>query len=241
MERGGRGVVLVSGGMDSAVTAAIARQECDFLGFLHVRYGGRTQNREERAFRALCDHFRPDRVLVTDTPSLSAVGGSALTDPAIRIPEGDLHREGIPVTYVPFRNAHFLSVAVSWAEVLSCDRIYIGAVEEDSSGYPDCRRVFYDAFEAAARLGTAIAGSPLSIVTPVIRMDKEEIVRTGLSLSVPFALTWSCYREGEKACGHCDSCLLRLRGFSRAKVDDPVPYESRGQGGESRPPGPPGA
>lgn len=227
MATGGRGVVLVSGGMDSAVTAALARKECDFLGFLHVRYGGRTQRREEQSFRALCGHFRPDRTLITDAPSLAAVGGSALTDGNLEIPEGDLERTGIPVTYVPFRNAHFLSVAVSWAEVLSCDRIYIGAVEEDSSGYPDCRRSFYDAFEQAARLGTAMEmeGSSLSIVTPVIHMDKGEIVRTGLSLSVPFALTWSCYREGEKACGHCDSCLLRLRGFSRAGVSDPLPYD----------------
>ncbi len=223
---GGRGVVLVSGGMDSAVTAALAREECAFLGFLHVRYGGRTQEREERSFRALAAHFAPDRTLITDCPSLRDVGGSALTDRGLDIPEGVLDRDGIPVTYVPFRNAHFLSVAVSWAEVLSCDRIYIGAVEEDSSGYPDCRRIFYDAFEEAARLGTATAGSSLSIRTPVIRMDKGRIVREGVRLGVPFALTWSCYREGDKACGRCDSCLLRLRGFARAGGTDPLEYEN---------------
>ncbi len=223
---GGRGVVLVSGGMDSAVTAALAREECAFLGFLHVRYGGRTQEREERAFRALASHMSPERTLITDCPSLRDIGGSALTDRGLEIPEGALDREGIPVTYVPFRNAHFLSVAVSWAEVLSCDRIYIGAVEEDSSGYPDCRRIFYDAFEEAARLGTAAAGSPLSIRTPVIRMDKGRIVREGLRLGVPFALTWSCYRDGAKACGRCDSCLLRLRGFARAGATDPLEYEN---------------
>jgi len=227
---GGRGVVLVSGGMDSAVTAALAREECRFLAFLHVRYGGRTQLREERAFRELVFRMAPDRHLVTDCPSLRDIGGSALTDRSLEVPEGALDREGIPVTYVPFRNAHFLSVAVSWAEVLSCDRIYIGAVEEDSSGYPDCRRIFYDAFEQAARLGTAPAGSSLSIRTPVIRMEKGQIVREGVRLGVPFELTWSCYREGEKACGRCDSCLLRLRGFARAGMTDPLDYEDGSSG-----------
>ena len=218
-------MVLVSGGMDSAVTAALAREECNFLAFLHIRYGGRTQEREQRAFLALVERLFPDRFLLTDCPSLRDIGGSALTDRTIDIPEGSLDREGIPVTYVPFRNAHFLSVAVSWAEVLSCNRIYIGAVEEDSSGYPDCRRVFYDAFEQAARLGTASAGSSLTIRTPVIRMDKAQIVREGARLRVPFDHTWSCYRDGDKACGRCDSCLLRLRGFARAGIPDPLKYE----------------
>ncbi len=232
---GGRGVVLVSGGMDSAVTAALARTECAFLGFLHVRYGSRTQRREERAFQNLVGRMAPERHLVTDCPALGEIGGSALTDRSIAIPEGELGREGIPVTYVPFRNAHFLSVAVSWAEVLSCDRIYIGAVEEDSSGYPDCRRIFYDAFEQAARLGTSPQASSLSIRTPVIRMDKGQIVREGLRLGVPFELTWSCYRDGVKACGRCDSCLLRLRGFARAGVADPLDYEIDKNGSSGSP------
>lgn len=219
------GVVLLSGGMDSAVTAFIAMTECREVAFLHVRYGGQTEDRERDAFLALTSRLAPAHYLITECPSLKAVGGSALTDPSIPIPEGDLERSGIPVTYVPFRNAHFLSVAVSYAEVLKYDRLYIGAVEEDGSGYPDCRRVFYDAFEQAARLGTASSGSDLSIRTPVIHMNKGEIVREGVRLGVPFALTWSCYRNGRKACGHCDSCALRLRGFARAQVPDPLEYE----------------
>jgi len=221
-----RGVVLVSGGMDSAVTAAIARTECREVAFLHVRYGALTQDRERQSFLALAARFAPAHSLMTECPSLQAVGGSALTDPNIPIPEGDPGRVGIPVTYVPFRNAHFLSVAVSYAEVLKYDRIYIGAVEEDGSGYPDCRRVFYDAFELAARLGTAPpAESALSIETPVIHLTKADIVKEGVRLGVPFELTWSCYRNGPKACGHCDSCALRLRGFARAGVSDPLDYE----------------
>ncbi len=224
-ERPCRGVVLVSGGMDSAVTAVIARSECRAVGFLHVRYGGLTQEREEGSFRALTARFAPAHHLVTDCPSLKAIGGSALTDASISVPEGDPDRAGIPVTYVPFRNAHFLSVAVSYAEVLHYDRIYIGAVEEDSSGYPDCRRIFYDAFEKAARLGTAPTESSLSIRTPVIHLSKADIVKEGVRLGVPFDLTWSCYRNGIRACGRCDSCALRLRGFFRASVPDPLEYE----------------
>ena len=220
-----RGVVLVSGGMDSAVTAAIARSECHEVSFLHVRYGALTQDREQQSFEALTAHFAPAQCLMTECPSLKAVGGSALTDSSIGIPEGDPDRIGIPVTYVPFRNAHFLSVAVSYAEVLKYDRIYIGAVDEDGSGYPDCRRIFYDAFEQAARLGTAPSDSTLSILTPVIHLSKADIVREGVRLGVPFELTWSCYKNGQKACGRCDSCALRLRGFSRAGVSDPLEYD----------------
>lgn len=216
-------VVLVSGGMDSAVTAAIALSENARVAFLHVRYGARAQKREEESFRALCSHWNISRFLVTDLPSLSTMGGSALTDGSIDIPEGALDREGIPVTYVPFRNAHFLATATSYAEILGARRIYIGAVEEDSSGYPDCRRVFYDAFEEAIRQGTR-PGGEIRIVTPVIAMRKSRIVSEGLRLGVPFSRTWSCYRGEGLACGHCDSCLLRLRGFSEAGAVDPLAY-----------------
>ena len=216
-------VVLVSGGMDSAVTAAIALSENERVSFLHIRYGARAQPREESAFRALCQFWNVTDFQVTDLPSLSSFGGSALTDSSIPLPEGSLDREGIPVTYVPFRNAHFLATATSLAEIRGANRIYIGAVEEDSSGYPDCRRVFYDAFTEAIRQGTK-PDADISIVTPVITFRKSRIVQEGLRLGVPFIHTWSCYQGVTDACGHCDSCLLRLRGFSEAGVSDPLEY-----------------
>ena len=222
---GGSGsVVLVSGGMDSAVTAAFALGNSSRVAFLHIRYGARAQSKEESSFRNLARHWGVERLQVVDLAALSRLGGSALTDRSIEVPEADPDKPGIPVTYVPFRNAHFLSIAASWCEILGFDRIWIGAVEEDSSGYPDCRRVFYDAFEEVIRLGTR-PGPSIRIVTPVIRMNKGEIVREGIRLGVPFEHTWSCYRESETACGHCDSCALRLRGFERAGVSDPIPYE----------------
>lgn len=222
---GGRGsVVLVSGGMDSAVTAALAVRDSPRVAFLHVRYGARAQAREEKSFRELAGHWGVDRIRIVDLAPLSVLGGSALTDRSIEIPPAHPDAPGIPATYVPFRNAHFLSIATSWCEILKYDRIWIGAVEEDSSGYPDCRRVFYDAFEEAIRLGTR-PGTNIRIVTPVIHLDKGEIVSEGVRMGVPFELTWSCYREGDRACGRCDSCALRLRGFSRARFPDPLPYE----------------
>lgn len=224
MPSGSGSVVLVSGGMDSAVTAAIALSESPRAAFLHVRYGARAQAREEASFRALAGYYGIKDVRVVDLAALAFLGGSALTDRSIEIPEAAPDKPGIPVTYVPFRNAHFLAIAASWCEILGYDRIYIGAVEEDSSGYPDCRRIFYDAFEEVIRLGTR-PGPDVRIATPVIRMNKGEIVSEGLKLGVPFERTWSCYREGPLACGHCDSCALRLRGFARAGRRDPLPYE----------------
>ncbi|MCL4461307.1 MAG: 7-cyano-7-deazaguanine synthase QueC [Nitrospirae bacterium] len=225
---GGKGsVVLVSGGMDSAVTGAMAVRESPRVAFLHVRYGARAQESEERAFRNLSLHWGVDRKRVVDLTSLGSLGGSALTDRSIDVPPANLDAEGIPSTYVPFRNAHFLSIATSWCEILRFDRIWIGAVEEDSSGYPDCRRIFYDAFEEAIRLGTR-PGANIRIVTPVIHLNKGEIVAEGIRLGVPFEHTWSCYREGNRACGRCDSCALRLRGFSLAGVRDPLEYDPSG-------------
>lgn len=226
MSSGSGSVVLVSGGMDSAVTAAIALSESPRTAFLHVRYGARAQSREEASFRALAGYYGIKDVRIVDLAALSLLGGSALTDRSIEIPEAAPDKPGIPVTYVPFRNAHFLAIAASWCEILGYDRIYIGAVEEDSSGYPDCRRVFYDAFEEVIRLGTK-PGPEVRIVTPVIRMNKGKIVSEGLKRRVPFEHTWSCYREGPEACGHCDSCALRLRGFARAGAMDPLAYEGR--------------
>ena len=216
-----RAVVLLSGGMDSCVCAALAARDHDAAA-VHVSYGQRTEQREQRAFLAICDRLGiRDRLLVRNE-ALSAIGGSALTDRDIDVPESHAIRHDIPVTYVPFRNAHFLSVAVSWAEVLGATQIYIGAVEQDSSGYPDCRPAYYRAFNEVIRLGTK--EGRIEIVTPLIQLRKFEIVRLGLELGAPLDLTWSCYSREDSACGVCDSCVLRLRAFREAGSADPIPY-----------------
>ena len=222
-ERSQLAVCLVSGGMDSCVTAAIAREENDELAFLHVGYGQRTEKREREAFEAVADYFHVAMRLVISFEHLKLIGGSSLTDDAIPVTTPDLKTTAIPSSYVPFRNAHLLSTAVSWGEVLNASAIYIGAVAEDSSGYPDCRPEFYDAFQTAVDVGTK-PETRITIRTPVIAMRKSEIVRRGLELGAPLHLTWSCYRESERACGNCDSCALRLRAFREAGVTDPIPY-----------------
>ncbi|HZT42628.1 MAG TPA: 7-cyano-7-deazaguanine synthase QueC [Chthonomonadaceae bacterium] len=222
-----RAVVLVSGGMDSCVTLAMAQAEGYTLHLLHLNYGQRTERRELQAFSDLADFYevpRSDR-LVVSIAHLAAIGGSSLTDPNIPVSPADLENPDIPTSYVPFRNAHILSVAVSWAEVIGAKRIFIGAVYEDSSGYPDCRPEYYAAFNEVVRLGTA-AGD-IRIETPIIHLTKEEIVRNGLALDAPLHLTWSCYQREDVACGVCDSCALRLRGFQRAGIPDPIPYATR--------------
>lgn len=215
-------VVCLSGGMDSAVAAALAARDHD-LALLHADYGQRTEVRERAAFDALADHFGAPRRLVVSFPALAAIGGSSLTDLSIPVPTGETAEAGVPSTYVPFRNAHLLAAAVSWGEVLSASAIFVGAVWEDSSGYPDCRPEFYRAFEAAIHAGTRDA-TRLRVVTPVIHRTKAEIVREGLALGVPFGITWSCYTSGDVACGACASCVLRRRGFAAAGVVDPLPY-----------------
>lgn len=216
------GVVCLSGGMDSCVTTAIAAQTHE-IALLHVNYGQRTEARELWSFREIAGFYKAERRLVVDLEHLSRIGGSALTDSAIEVPEGQLGREGIPPTYVPFRNANILGAAVAWAEVLKARAVFIGAVEEDSSGYPDCRESFFRAFQQAVSLGTR-PESGIEIVTPVIHMRKSEIVRRGGELGAPFHLTWSCYRDEKLACGACDSCLLRIRAFKEAGIPDPIPY-----------------
>lgn len=227
-----KAIVLVSGGMDSCVAAAMAAKKGE-AAFLHVNYGQRTEGRELKAFNDIADFYGIMDRLVVDVSHLKAIGGSALTDSSIEVPMGDLKKTEIPVTYVPFRNAHLLAIAISWAEVLGAKEVYIGAVEEDSSGYPDCRREFFDAFEKAAALGTR-PGSAVVIVTPLISMRKSDIVREGLALGAPLHLTWSCYREEQEACGECDSCLLRLRGFSEAGATDPITYRKTSVKQETR-------
>ncbi|OGQ55705.1 MAG: 7-cyano-7-deazaguanine synthase QueC [Deltaproteobacteria bacterium RIFCSPLOWO2_02_FULL_53_8] len=215
-------VVLVSGGMDSAVTAAVAAAK-GACAFLHVNYGQRTEGRELAAFTAIADFYRVKTRLVADIGYLKAIGGSALTDKRIKVPIGRLLKKGVPITYVPFRNAHLLSIAVSWAEVVGARNIYIGAVEEDSSGYPDCCAAFFNAFEKMVALGTAFKPR-IRIKTPLIALRKSQIIRKGARFGAPLHLTWSCYKESKAACGECDSCLLRLRGFKEAGVVDPIQY-----------------
>lgn len=218
-------VVLLSGGMDSCVTAAIAAAE-QRLALLHSSYGQRTEARERHAFEEIAAYFHAPFRLAIEQRYLSRIGGSALTDSSIPVPEADLHaaQSGrIPITYVPFRNAHFLSVAVSWAEVLGARRIFIGAVEQDSSGYPDCRPDYYHAFNEVIRLGVR-PETRIEICAPLIQMSKADIIRRGVSLGAPLHLTWSCYQSSDVACGSCDSCVLRLRAFAQAGVPDPIPY-----------------
>jgi 7-cyano-7-deazaguanine synthase len=216
-------ICLVSGGMDSCVTAAIANKENDELAFLHVSYGQRTEKREREAFEALADHYEVALRLVISLEHLAKIGGSSLTDDRIPVTAANLTAPGIPSSYVPFRNAHLLAAAVSWGEVINAAAIYIGAVAEDSSGYPDCRPEFYDAFQNVLDLGTK-PETRITIQTPVIAMRKSEIVLRGIELGAPLHLTWSCYKESESACGNCDSCALRLRAFREAGAVDPIPY-----------------
>ena len=221
MSKKSRAVVLLSGGMDSCVCAALAVRDHDAAA-VHVSYGQRTEERERNSFLAICRRLSIYDKLLVRNDALRAIGGSALTDEHIEVPRSEDLAPGVPVTYVPFRNAHFLSVAVSWAEVLGAERVYIGAVEPDSSGYPDCRPAYYDAFNQVVKAGTK--EGRIEIVTPLITMRKSEIVRLGLELGAPFDLTWSCYSREDRACGVCDSCKLRLRAFEAASAEDPIPY-----------------
>jgi 7-cyano-7-deazaguanine synthase len=209
--------------MDSCVTAAIAREENTQLAFLHVSYGQRTEARERRAFAELADRFAAQKRLAVSIESLKAIGGSSLTDTSIPVAEANLTSREIPTSYVPFRNAHMLAIAASWAEAIGARRIYIGAVAEDSSGYPDCRPEFYQAFQRAIDAGTK-PETQIEIVTPVIHLSKSDIVRRGFELGAPFELTWSCYVSEDFACGRCDSCALRLRAFQQAGTSDPIAY-----------------
>ncbi|HKM90858.1 MAG TPA: 7-cyano-7-deazaguanine synthase QueC [Candidatus Acidoferrales bacterium] len=230
-----KAVVLLSGGMDSCVTAAIAART-HALALVHASYGQRTERRERQAFDAVADFYRVRERLVARLDHFRQIGGSALTDAGLAVPEreelparpagGPRADEGIPITYVPFRNAHFLSIAVSWAEAIGAGSVWIGAVAEDSSGYPDCRPEYYRAFQELVRAGTR-PETRIEIETPVIRMRKSDIIRRGIELGAPLHLTWSCYQGEQEACGACDSCLLRLRAFAEAGVTDPIAYRAR--------------
>jgi len=218
-----RSIVLVSGGMDSCVTAAIARGENDELAFLHVSYGQRTEVRERKAFNDIGDFYGVEQRLDISIEHLAMIGGSSLTDKTIDVTEANVESKEIPTSYVPFRNANMLSIAVSWAGVIGATAIYIGAVAEDSSGYPDCRTEFYQAFQKTIDAGTK-PETHIEICTPIIHFSKAEIVKKGIELDAPLHLSWSCYRSEDLACGTCDSCALRLRGFEQAGVKDPIAY-----------------
>ncbi len=219
----GLAVVVLSGGLDSCVTTAIANEEYT-IALLHVRYSQRTQAREYRSFYDIANFYKVPkfRILVTELDYLKKIGGSSLTDSSIS-PEDSNISEDIPITYVPFRNTHLLSIAVSWAEVIKAEKIFIGAVEQDTPNYPDCRAEYYEAFNRLVEVGTR-PSTNIKVVTPLLRMNKSEIVKKGIELNAPLHLTWSCYVNNDKACGRCQSCILRLKAFKEAGVKDKIPY-----------------
>jgi 7-cyano-7-deazaguanine synthase len=219
----GLAIVLLSGGLDSCVTTAIANVE-HTIALLHVGYSQRTQSREYKSFRAVANYYKvPEaRILSTRLDYLSKIGGSSLTDPDIPVDKDSSNRQ-IPMSYVPFRNTHLLSIAVSWAEVIKAEEVYIGAVQQDSPDYPDCRAEYYDAFNRLVEVGTK-PSTNIKVVTPLLRMKKSEIVRKGIELTAPLNLTWSCYERNDMACGHCQSCTLRLKAFDDVGAEDRIPY-----------------
>ena len=216
-----KAIILVSGGMDSCVTASCAQKEGFELSFLHINYGQRTEKKELKSFNAIADFFNVENRLIIDMQYFSKIGGSCLTDSDINVPIGNLENKEIPISYVPFRNANILAAATSWAETINANAIYIGAVEEDSSGYPDCRRSFYDAFEKIIDEGTK-PDTSIQIISPLIHLNKKEIILKGIELKSPLELTWSCYKDENEPCQECDSCLLRKRGFKQANITDPI-------------------
>lgn len=217
-----RGIILLSGGMDSLVTAAIAANECEEIYFLHLNYGQLTEERELIAFKQMQEFYKPKDVLMVDVSYLKQIGGSSLTDESMKVKDYD-GAEGVPDSYVPFRNAHLVTIATSWAEVIGANKIYVGAVEEDSSGYPDCRETFYKALERAIDLGTKDE-TKIEICTPIIHKRKSETIKLGAELGAPLHFSWSCYRNNDAACGTCDSCVLRVNAFKEAGLKDPIPY-----------------
>jgi len=216
-------VCIISGGMDSALSAKIAQEEGYEIIALHFNYGQRTQQKELECFRQIAANVKASEMYEIDLPFFEQIGASALTDKSIEVPTDGLE-EGVPVTYVPFRNGIFLSIAASVAEKHAADALFIGVVEEDSSGYPDCRASYIEQMQKAINLGTK-EETRLTIKMPLVAMKKSEIVQKSLNLNVPLESTWSCYKEEEKACGVCDSCRLRLRGFAHAGAKDPIAYQ----------------
>ncbi len=217
-----KAVILVSGGLDSCVTSAIAYQDYQ-LCFLHIKYGQRTKKRELQAFSEIADFYNVKDRLIIELPFFGQIGGSSLTDPDISIPTYTRNDKDIPSTYVPFRNANFLAIAVSWAEIIGARKIFIGAMEEDSSGYPDCREEFFRKFNQAIKYGTK-PDTDIEIITPIIHLKKSEVVKLGKKLNAPLDKTWSCYQNSKIACGMCESCYLRIKAFKEAHIKDNIPY-----------------
>ena len=217
----GNAIILVSGGMDSCVTAAQAIKDSYKPFFLHINYGQRTKQREEKAFNDIANYYNVKEKLIIDISHFALIGGSSLTDKSIKVPKANINSKKIPNSYVPFRNANILSIAVSWAETINANAIYIGAVEEDSSGYPDCRESFFKSFQKTIEYGTK-PETKISIQTPLINLSKANIIKKGISLNAPLHFTWSCYKAENKPCNECDSCILRKRGFNKAKIHDPI-------------------
>jgi len=226
MNQNNKAVILLSGGMDSAVCAAIAKSDGYTISALHLNYGQRTQGRELESFNKLCDYFEIQEKLIVDVSYLALIGGSSLTDNNIEVSSANLESKEIPSSYVPFRNGNILAIAASWAEVIGAEALYIGAMQLDSSGYPDCRSEFFEAYEAAINLGTK-PETRIKIITPIINFTKKDIIIRGNKLKVPFELTWSCYSSNDIACGVCDSCALRLRGFQEAGIEDKLVYKEK--------------
>lgn len=218
-------VVAISGGLDSCVTTAIASLDFE-VALAHINYGQRTESRELKAFNDIADFYNVNERLIIDFTHLAKIGGSSLTDKNIEVTTADFLNKEVPNSYVPFRNANILTACVSWAEVIGASAVFIGAVEEDSSGYPDCRPAFFSAFQEAVDKGTK-PSTQIQIKTPIIGMKKSEIILKGFELSAPLHLTWSCYKNEDIACGKCDSCALRLRGFQQIGEEDPIPYVTK--------------
>ena len=216
-------VVLLSGGLDSCVTMAIAREKHN-VALLHVGYAQRTQTREYNSFRSIARYYKvPEtRTLAIELDFFRKIGGSSLTDPDIPVDKDNTNAD-MPTSYVPFRNTHLLSIAVSWAEVIKADKVYIGAVQQDSPDYPDCRAEYYEAYNRLVDVGTK-PSTDIKVVTPLLNMSKSEIVKKGIELAAPLQLTWSCYERNDKACGCCQSCLLRMKAFEEAGVKDKIHY-----------------
>lgn len=221
-----KAICLISGGLDSCVSAATARDMgFDLLG-LHICYGQKTMNREKKSFFDLLNHFEIKEYKIVKVPHFSDFGGSALLNNSNMIIDKEMVKEGqVPDTYVPFRNGNILSIAISWAEIIQADAIFIGLTSGDGIVYPDCTSEFVDAFQKVIDIGTKMAGK-LKVMAPLIDLKKSQIVEKGLSLNAPFELTWSCYKDQEKACGECISCISRLEGFKSANLRDPIPYKT---------------
>jgi 7-cyano-7-deazaguanine synthase len=221
-----RAVVLLSGGMDSATAAAEARARGYDLYVLHTSYGQRTETREYECARALADALDATDFLHIETSHLASIGASSLTDESIDVEDADLENEDVPTSYVPFRNANLLSMAVSYAEANDCTAVFTGAHSEDYSGYPDCRPAFFDAFQEVIDVGTR-PDTDIDLAAPFVEWSKTDIVERGTELSVPYDSTWSCYRDEAPACGTCDACAFRLQAFQRAGIEDPIDYATR--------------